>query len=67
MKLTNDMLQAAIRKAIEAGLLPRRHACREDARANEELVRLVVQAALTATSQNPRGRNESNRFVRLEG
>lgn len=47
MNVTEEMLQAAIKKAIEAGLLPRR-ACHEDAQINKELMRLVVQAALNA-------------------
>ncbi|WP_136419985.1 MULTISPECIES: hypothetical protein [Oxalobacteraceae] len=45
MNLTDEMLQAAIKKAIEAGLLPR-HPRREDAETNRELIRLVVMAAL---------------------
>lgn len=46
MDITDDMLQAAVRKAIEAGLLPR-NACREDAQGSKELIRLIVQAALS--------------------
>ncbi len=49
MNVTDDMLQAAIRKAIEAGLLPRR-SCREEADVNRELIRLVVMAALRPLS-----------------
>ncbi|HJV87571.1 MAG TPA: hypothetical protein VJ698_19030 [Noviherbaspirillum sp.] len=45
MNVTDEMLQAAIKKAIEAGLLPRRP-CREEAEVNRELIRLVVMAAL---------------------
>jgi hypothetical protein len=48
MDVTYEMLQAAMRKAAEAGLLPR-HARSEDARINQELVRAVVQAALDAS------------------
>lgn len=47
MDITDAMLLAAVRKAVEAGLLPRR-ACRENAQENRELMRLVVQAALNA-------------------
>ncbi len=50
MNITDEMVQAAIRTAIEAGLLPR-HACREDAEINKELVRLVVQAALSVAQR----------------
>jgi hypothetical protein len=50
MNITDEMVQAAIRKAIEAGLLPR-NACREDAEIYKELVRLVVQAALGASKR----------------
>jgi len=48
MDVTYEMLQAAMRKAAEAGLLPR-HARSEDVRINQELVRAVVQAALDAS------------------
>lgn len=47
MDITDAMLLAAVRKAVEAGLLPRR-ACRENTQENRELMRLVVQAALNA-------------------
>lgn len=45
MKVTNEMLEAAMKKAVEAGLLPR-HACNEDVSINQELIRIVLQAAL---------------------
>jgi hypothetical protein len=45
--VTNEMLDAAVKKAVEAGLLPR-HACREDASGYQELIRYVLQAALEA-------------------
>lgn len=51
MDITDEMLQAAVRKAIEAGLLPR-NACRENANENKEMMRLIVQAALSAEPQN---------------
>jgi hypothetical protein len=41
------MLDAAVKKAVEAGLLPR-HAYREDTSGYQELIRYVVQAALEA-------------------
>jgi hypothetical protein len=58
MNVTDEMVQAAIKKAIEAGLLPR-HACREEAEVNKELVRLVVQAALKSST-------DRESFVRTE-
>lgn len=45
MKVTREMLDVAMKKAVEAGLLPR-HACDDDAAAHEELIRYVLQAAL---------------------
>ncbi|MGE5648980.1 hypothetical protein [Noviherbaspirillum sp. UKPF54] len=47
MNITDEMLQAAVGKAIEAGLLPR-NACRDNAVESKELMRLIVQAALSA-------------------
>lgn len=47
MNITDEMLQAAVGKAIEAGLLPR-NACRENAIESREIMRLIVQAALSA-------------------
>jgi hypothetical protein len=45
MNVTEEMLDAAMKKAVEAGLLPR-HACREDMSVNQELIRYILQAAL---------------------
>jgi hypothetical protein len=45
--VTDEMLGAAVRKAVEAGLLPR-HACREGNSDYQELIRYVVEAALEA-------------------
>lgn len=45
MKVTTEMIDAAMRKATEAGLLPR-HARREDVSINRELIRMVLTAAL---------------------
>lgn len=45
MNITNEMLQAATKKAIEAGLLPR-NACRENLPAHQELIRFILKAAL---------------------
>ncbi|HYC42382.1 MAG TPA: hypothetical protein VEB70_05295 [Noviherbaspirillum sp.] len=42
--VTEEMLDAALRKAVEAGLLPR-NACREERQEYQELVRIVLQAA----------------------
>jgi len=45
MKVSDAMLDAAMKKAVEAGLVPR-DAYREDTLGYQELVRYVVQAAL---------------------
>ena len=45
MKITTEMIDAAMKKATEAGLLPR-HARREDVSINRELIRMVLTAAL---------------------
>lgn len=45
MKITTEMIDAAMKKATEAGLLPR-HARREDVSINRELIRMVLMAAL---------------------
>lgn len=47
MDVTNDMLQAAIKKAVEAGLLPR-HASADEMRINRDLIRAVLEAAADA-------------------
>ena len=47
MKVTNDMLKAAIDKAVEAGLLPK-YARRVESTAEREVMKLVIQAALDA-------------------
>ena len=47
MKVTPQMIDAAMKKATEAGLLPR-HACGEDMLINQELIRIVLQSALEA-------------------
>lgn len=49
MKISREMLEAAMGKAIEAGLLPR-HAPREDVSSYEELMRFILQAALQAAA-----------------
>lgn len=43
--ITDEMLDAAVKKAVEAGLLPR-DACRADTLGYQELIRYVVTAAL---------------------
>gem|GEM_PF-2136940 len=52
--ITDKMLDAAVRKAVEAGLLPR-HACREDASGYQELIRYVLQAAMDADTASQEG------------
>ncbi|HYD59659.1 MAG TPA: hypothetical protein VEC35_04855 [Noviherbaspirillum sp.] len=47
MKVTYDMLKAAIDKAVEAGLLPK-YARRMESAAEREVMELVIQAALDA-------------------
>lgn len=56
MKITMQMLDAAIRKAVEAGLLPR-DALREESCGDRELIRHVVEAALDAGK--PRRSNDA--------
>lgn len=60
MKLTEDMLNTAIHKAVEAGLLPR-HACSEDRAGQRELMRFILQATLDAD------RNQSTGHCRVPG
>jgi hypothetical protein len=56
VNVTEEMLDAAIRKAVEAGLLPR-HARHEDLSGNQELIRYILQAALdTLASVDPERR-----------
>lgn len=45
MNLTEEMLDIAMKKAVEAGLLPR-DACREDRYGQRELIRYILQATL---------------------
>ncbi|RJF98986.1 hypothetical protein [Noviherbaspirillum saxi] len=47
MNITMQMIDAAVKKATEAGLLPR-HARQEDLHINQELMRIVLQSALEA-------------------
>ena len=47
MNITNDMLRAAVEKAIEAGLLPK-YARKPESVAEREVMKLVLQAALDA-------------------
>lgn len=50
MKITNEMLQSAIAKAIELGVLPRR-AHPEDIATNAEIMHEVLLAALEKSSK----------------
>ncbi|HJV82060.1 hypothetical protein [Noviherbaspirillum sp.] len=45
MRVTDEMVQVAVKKAVEAGLLPR-HACREDTGSYQEIIELILRAAL---------------------
>ena len=47
MNITNDMLKAAIEKAIEAGLLPK-YAKKTESVAEREVMKAVLQAAFDA-------------------
>lgn len=47
MELTSAMLQAAIDKAIEAGLLPK-YVRKDQSAVDREVMKLVLQAALDA-------------------
>lgn len=63
MKLTEEMLNTAMRKAVEAGLLPR-HACREDKAGHRELMRFILQATLEADrNQSPGLRRAPERLL----
>lgn len=58
MNITNEMLQAAMKKAVEAGLLPR-NAYRENMSANQEVIRFILKAALEAApAKKPAGTQE---------
>lgn len=50
MKVTKHMLDAAMRKAVEAGLLPR-SALREESFADREVIRLVLEAAIDVAGE----------------
>jgi hypothetical protein len=50
MKITNEMLQSAIAKAIELGVLPRR-SHPEDIATNAEIMHEVLLAALEKSSK----------------
>lgn len=54
MDVSDDMLQAAMKKAVEAGLLPR-HASHEETRINRDLIRVVLQAGVDAAARTRRG------------
>ena len=58
--VTEEMLDAAMTKAVEAGLLPR-HARREDASGYKDLIRFVLQAALEAAPATSALRERSAR------
>ncbi|HEV2610151.1 MAG TPA: hypothetical protein VGU61_07775 [Noviherbaspirillum sp.] len=51
MDITKDMLQAATRKAVEAGLLPRRVYV-EDIATNAEIMRDILEAALESAAKS---------------
>lgn len=55
--VTDEMVEAAVRKAVEAGLLPR-HACRQDTEGYQELIRYVLQAAIEAAPSKKRIRQK---------
>lgn len=49
MNLTNEVLEIAIAKSIEAGLLPRR-ASKEDLPQTQDMMRLILQPVVEALS-----------------
>ena len=51
MDITKDMLQAATRKAVEAGLLPRR-VYAEDIATNAEIMHDILEAALESAAKS---------------
>lgn len=57
MKVTTEMIDAAMKKATEAGLLPR-HARREDVCINRELIRMVLTAALEGERKQAKAKAE---------
>lgn len=59
--VTDEMVEAAVKKAVEAGLLPR-HACRDDTQGYQQLIRFVLQAAVEAAPTANRMRPELVRF-----
>lgn len=48
--ISEEMLDAAIQKAVEAGIFPRRGTA-YDAATNRELMRAILQAAFTAAAR----------------
>lgn len=58
MELTDAMLQAAIDKAIEAGLLPK-YIRKEESSIDREVMRLVLQAALNASPHDAQHRPDN--------
>lgn len=50
MKVTKQMLDAALRKAVEAGLLPR-SLLREESFADREVIRLILEAAIDVADE----------------
>lgn len=60
--VTEEMLDAAVKKAVEAGLLPR-HAGR-DTQDYQELIRFVLQAALDAAAKTALMRRPGTQAMR---
>jgi hypothetical protein len=52
MLITNDMLHAAVKKAIALGLLPRK-SIPEDIATNRELMQEILECAFDATEEMP--------------
>lgn len=52
MLITDEMLQAAVTKAVELGILPRK-AIPEDIATNKELMLEILQTAFNAAEQLP--------------
>jgi len=63
VNVNEKMLDAAIRKAVEAGLLPRR-ARHEDRSSDQELIRYILQAALDTLADPSPARRSVGQFNR---
>ena len=61
MQVTEAMLQAALQKAVEAGLISRR-SIQADAMINREIMQAILQAALAAAHSKERHRSSDSAY-----